>query len=46
MFYVRDKETGEVRRVYAICGMSFMFWDEEKDTWVFGDIDGYRPVED
>lgn len=46
MFYVREKGTVIVRKVYAVLGTHFLFWDEEDDCWVYGEIDRYRPVEE
>lgn len=46
MFLVRHKDSGEIRKAYALCGMHFLFWDKEEDSWVFGEIQDYRPVEE
>lgn len=43
-FWVEEKGKGKAREVYALIGTQFMFWDEEDDCWVFGEIDGYRPI--
>lgn len=45
-FWVREKGTVRIRKVYAVVGSQFMFWDEKDDCWVFGEIDGYRPFND
>lgn len=45
MFYVRNKETGEVRAVYGISGLYFIMWDKVVKTWISDDIYKYEPME-
>ena len=45
MFVVEEKGTTRRLTVYAVLGSHFMFYDEEDDCWLFGEIDRYRPVE-
>lgn len=45
MFQVVHKETGELRTVYGITGIRFLFWNREEACWEYGDMDNYIPVE-
>lgn len=44
MFYVRHKESGKIRAVYAVKGTSFLLWDESIG-WFYEDLSCYRPYE-
>ena len=44
MFKVRNIYTGEVETVYAVCGVSFLFYNGVQ--WYYGDMNQYEPVED
>ena len=44
MFKVKNVSTGEIRTVYAICGIMFMFYDGT--AWVCDYMDQYEPVEE
>jgi hypothetical protein len=46
MFKVKHKETGEIRTVYAVNGLLFVFWDTEKEEWHYDLIINYALVED
>lgn len=44
MFQVMHKETGEIRTVYAVTGIRFLFWNDQEDCWQYGDMQNYKPV--
>lgn len=46
MFDVIHIETGRRRTVYAVIGFRFLFWDEQEECWVYGDMEKYKPVAD
>ena len=49
MFRVRHKETGEIRTVYAVSGVLFLFYAHRTfavSHWEWGAIEDYEPVED
>ena len=44
MFRVVHKETGEVRTVYGMAGIRFLFWNHEEKCWEYGDMEKYIPA--
>lgn len=46
MFQVVHKETGEIRTVYGIAGLLFLFWDQKTGEWEGDEISNYRPLEE
>lgn len=44
MFKVKHKETGEVKPVYGLCGILFMFYEDGK--WICAPMEEYEPVEE
>lgn len=45
MFRVVHKKTGEIRTVYGIAGLLFLFWNQETSEWESDEISDYRPLE-
>ena len=44
MFEVIHKEKRTTHIVYGICGISFLFFDEELSSWCFDDMSNYEPA--
>lgn len=42
MFNVKHNQSGKVRKAYAVCGTSFLLFDEEIG-WFYEDISAYTP---
>lgn len=45
MFQVIHRQTGEIRTVYGMSGIKFLFWNDIDGCWEYGDMENYIPAE-